>query len=177
VQLDDLTLSDGLAAYGQPEDPLLPVGELSRLLELDVDVSPSEGRITGRLGEARRALLIDLVANIARIGPQEVAIGPGDVAVDPTEIYVRASILMMLLPVRFEVDPRALSMKITALELLPIQGRLQRLARIRQAQTGPGPVKTERVREPYRLATPPSFDVALDFGAQSHDPRTPFRYD
>jgi len=69
VQLDDLTLTDGMAAYGSPEDPLLPVGELSRLLELDVDVSPSDGRITGRIGEARRALIVDLVTNTARIGP------------------------------------------------------------------------------------------------------------
>ena len=177
VQLDDLTLSDGLAAYGEPDDPQLPVGELSRLLELDVDVSAADGRITGRVGEARRALLIDMVDNIARIGPVQVRLAPGDVVADPSEIYVRASVLMKLLPIRFEVDPRALQMKIVALELLPIQGRLQRLARIRQAQTGPGPVKTERVREPYHLATPPSFDVAVDFGAQSHDPRTPFRYD
>jgi hypothetical protein len=177
VQLDDLTLSDGLAAYGQPEDPLLPLGELSRLLELDVDVSPSDGRVTGRLGEARRALLIDLVNRIARVGPQEVPIGPGDVAVDPTEIYVRASTLMKLLPVRFQVDPRALSMKITALELLPIQGRLQRLARIRQGQTGPGAARAERVPSPYHLFTPPSADVALDFAAQGENPRLPFRYD
>jgi hypothetical protein len=177
VQLDELTLSDGLAAYGQPEDPLLPLGELSRLLELDVDVSPSDGRVTGRLGEARRALLIDLANRIARIGPQEVPIGPSDIAVDPTEMYVRASVLMKLLPVRFQVDPRALSMKITALELLPIQGRLQRLARIRQGQTGPGAAKALRVPAPYHLFTPPSVDVALDFAAQGEDPHLPFRYD
>jgi hypothetical protein len=177
VQLDELSLTDALAAYGRAEDPQLPVGELSRLLELDIDVSPAEGRITGRIGEARRALLIDMAENIARIGPVQVPLAPGDVVADPTEIYVRASVLMKLLPIRFEVDPRALQMKITALEKLPIQGRLQRLARIRQGPGGPQPTEVMRVHEPYRLATPPSFDVALDAGAQNDHPKAPFRYD
>ena len=177
VQLDDLTLTDGMAAYGEPQDPLLPLGELARLLELDIDVSPSEGRVTGRIGEARRPLLIDLPAGIARIGPVGVPLAPGDVVVDPAEMYVRASLLMKLLPLRLEINSRALSMKITALELLPIQGRLQRLARLRQAASGPKRPEVMRVEEPYRLVTPPSFDVALNFGAESQAPRAPFRYD
>jgi hypothetical protein len=177
AQLDDLTLSDGMAAYGEPADPQLPVGELSRLLELDIDVSPADGRITGRIGEARRALLVDLAAGVARIGPVDVPLKPGDVAADPGEIYVRASVLMKLLPLKLDIDPSALSMRITALERLPIQSRLQRLARIRQGATGPQPARAMRVREPYHLITPPSFDVALDAGVQSASPRAPFRYD
>lgn len=177
VQLDDLTLTDGMAAYGSPEDPLLPVGEISRLLELDIDVSPSTGRVTGSLGEARRAMIIDLATNTARIGPVQVPLAPGDVLVDAVDIYVRASVLAKLLPLTFSVDARALQMKLTATELLPIQGRLQRLARIRQAAPNPTAVQVLRVEEPYKLFTPPSFDVALGLGAQTVDPRFPTRYD
>lgn len=176
VQLDDLTLSDGMAAYGSPDDPLLPVGELSRLLELDVDVSPSDGRITGNVGEARRALLIDLPTNTARIGPVEVPLTPGDVAVEPTDIYVRASVLAKLLPLKFKVDAAALQLRLTATELLPIQGRLQRLAHLRQIGGKPA-AEVMRVEEPYKLFTPPSFDVALGLGVQSTDPKVPTQYD
>lgn len=176
VQLDNLTLSEGMAAYGSVDDPLLPVGEFSRLLELDVDVSPSEGRVTGRLGEARRSLTVDLATNTARIGAAQVALKPGDVAVDPAEIYVRASVLAQLLPLKFDVDGRALQMRLTATELLPIQGRLQRLARLRQATPGPAR-EVMRVDQPYRLFSPPSFDVALGLGAQTIEPRTQTRYD
>ena len=177
VQLDDLTLSDGMAAYGSPEDPLLPVGELSRLLELDIDVSPTEGRVTGSIGQARRALVIDLATNTARIGPQSVTLAAGDIAVEPAEIYVRASVLTKLLPLRVSVDPRALQMRITALELLPIEGRLQRLARIRQASPGRAGAPVLRANEPYHLFTPPSFDVALGLGLQTNSPKFPTRYD
>ncbi|MBS0360464.1 MAG: hypothetical protein JSR98_03715, partial [Proteobacteria bacterium] len=176
VQLDELTLTDGMAAYGDPNDPLLPVGELSRLLELDVDVSPADGRIEGRLGEARRALLIDLPTGVARVGPAQVALGPNDAAVDGADIYVRASVLAQLLPLKFAVDSRALQMRLTAMEALPIQSRLQRLARLRQTPTSAA-TQALRVEAPYKLFTPPSFDVALGLGAQTLAPRTPTRYD
>jgi len=177
VQLDDLTLTEGLAAYGDPADPLLPVAELSRLLELDVDVAPTEGRVTGRLGEARRALIIDLPTHTARIGPVDVPLAADDVAVTSTDIFVRASVLAKLLPLRFAVDGSALSMRLTALELLPIQGRLQRLSRLRQTGPNPTGAPVMRAAEPYRLISPPSFDVALGLGAQTDSPRYPTRYD
>jgi hypothetical protein len=176
VQLDNLTLTDGLTAYGSADDPLLPVGELSRLLELDVDVSPTDGRVTGAIGEARRALLIDILTNTARIGPVAVALKPGDIAVDPGEIYVRASVLAKLLPLTFAVDAASLQMKISSTELLPIQGRLQRLARLR----GGGPKASTpvmRVDTPYQLFTPPSFDVSLNLGAQTITPKGQAQYD
>lgn len=177
VQLDNTTLSDGMAAYGSPDDPLLPIGEMSRLLELDIDVSPADGLVTGRLGEARRALTIDIATHTARIGPVQVPLAADEVAVDPSDIYVRASVLAKLLPLTFAVDARALSMKLTATELLPIQGRLQRLARLRQGAPGPAAAEVMRVEEPYQLFTPPSFDVALSVGAQTISPRLPTRYD
>jgi hypothetical protein len=177
VQLDDLTLTEGLGAYGDPADPLLPVGELSRLLELDIDVAPTEGRVTGRLGEARRALIIDLPTHTARIGPVDVPLAADDVAVTPTDIFVRVSALAKLLPLRFAVDGAALSMRLTATELLPIQARLQRLSRLRQNGPNPTGVPVMRAEEPYRLISPPSFDVALGLGAQTDHPRYPTRYD
>ncbi|MGZ6019398.1 MAG: hypothetical protein ACXWKO_12060, partial [Phenylobacterium sp.] len=176
VQLDDLNLADGMAAYGMPEDPQLPVGELTRLLELDVDVSPSDGRITGRIGESRRALTVDVATNTARIGPVQIHLEPGDVVVEPGEIYVRASVLAKLLPLKFAVDPRNLLMKLTATEILPLQGRLQRLARLRQGAAKPA-TPVMRVDEPYQLFTPPSFDVALGLGGQNVTPRAQTQYD
>ena len=133
AELDDLTLTDGLAAYDTPEDPLLPVGELTRLLEMDVEVLPDERRVIGRLGEERRSLVIDLASGTAKEGGRNVSLSLADVAVTDTELYIRASALQRLLPMTFEVDPESLAMKITAKELLPVQGRMQRMARRRDS--------------------------------------------
>jgi hypothetical protein len=179
VEFDKLTLTDGLSAYGAPEDPLLPVGELTRLLELDVDVLPTERRIVGRIGEARQSLIVDLATNTTRLGGRAIPLTRSDVALTPAEIYIRASALQRLLPVRFEVEPESLTLKIVPTELLPIQGRLQRLAR-RREDTQDATTKEDvfNVATPYRAFTMPAFDVALGVGVESEgSPRFPARYD
>jgi hypothetical protein len=178
VSLDAVTLTDGLAVYGQAEDPYVPMGELARLLQMDVDVFPSEQRISGALGEARRPLLVDLRNSVARVGGGDVPLTGDDVAVTPTEIYLRASAIQRLLPLKMEIHPDTLEIRLTATELLPIQARLQRLAnRPAEGRQGGADEPLLRVQSPYRLFTPPSADVTLNLGARSQDPTAPFRYD
>lgn len=178
VELDDLTLTDGLAAYDAPDDPLLPVGELTRLLEMDVEVLPAERRVIGRLGEERRSLVVDLASGTAKDGPRSVPLSLADVAITETELYIRASALQRLLPVTFEVDPESLALKLTAKELLPVQGRIQRMARRRDSlQNFHQKDEVLKVETPYRLFSMPAFDVAFGMGLENSDNQTPVRYD
>lgn len=177
VNLNELTLTDGLSAYGEANDPLMPVGELTRLLEMDVDVLPAERRIIGRIGEARTSLIVDLATNTVRLGGRTLTLGPADVAVTPNEIYVRASALQKLLPLKIEVDAEALALKLTATEKLPVQGRLERMARKRESATKvEGVDEVLKVVTPYKLFSMPAFDVGLGLGAES-GPKFPWRYD
>lgn len=178
VELDQLTLSEGIAAYGDAEDPHLPVGELTRLLEMEIDVFPAEGRVIGRVGEARRSLVIDLSTGTAREGGRSISLSNDDVAITASEIYIRASALQRLLPVKFEMNVEALSLKIVPQEPLPIQSRLQRMVRQRSLRTDPtADAETLLVVSPYRLFSLPSFDIQVGSGLQSVEPRTPLRYD
>lgn len=182
VEIDKLTLTDGLAAYGDPNDPLIPMGELTRLLEYDVDVQPSERRIVGRLGEARTSMIVDLATGTARVGAQTIPLKPDEVAITPTEIYLKASTVDRLLPLTLQVNRESLDINIVPKALIPVQSRLQRLARDRQV-AGRTTQQDELLRLPtgYRLATPPSFDVSISAGAGtgalSQGPKYPFRYD
>jgi hypothetical protein len=166
LDLDQLTLTDTLTAYGDPADPLLPVGELARLLDLDLNISPTDRRITGTLGEARRSVTIDLGAGLARVGGANVPLKPADVGYTRSDIYIRASALQHILPVRFTITPEALSISLSALEKLPIQERLERIARLRGLgqNAGAGQEPALRVDSPYQFFTPPSFDVAVEGG-------------
>lgn len=182
IELDKLTLTEGLAAYGQSDDPLLPFGELTRLLEYDVDVLPSERRIIGRLGEARTSLVVDLATGTARVGARTVTLSPEDIAVSPTEIYIRASAIGRLLPITLKVNGSDLDIVLTAEALLPVQARLARLSRQRLPNGGTR-VEDEvlKVPSPYRAFSMPSFDVSVSTGAgsgqSSQGPKYPFRYD
>ncbi|WP_395670810.1 collagen binding domain-containing protein [Phenylobacterium sp.] len=178
VDLDDLTLTDGLTAYGDPQDPHLAVGELTRLLEMDVEVLPTERRIIGRLGEARRSLVVDLKSGMAQEAGRNIPLAPGDVVANEGDIFVRASVLQRMLPMKFQVDPEALAVKIVPSELLPVQSRMQRLARRRDAmQQFEAKNEVLKAETPYRLFSLPAFDMVLGVGAENSDNRFPLRYD
>jgi len=178
VGLDDLTIADSVAAYGAPEDPLLPVGELTRLLDMNVTVSASDRRIVGRVGEAERSLTVDLATGLARVGGRDIALSAEDVAVTGSEIYIRSSALSRLLPITFQTDPAEMTLKLTALEKLPIQSRLERIARLRGMRPEVDVADDVlRVETPYRLLTAPAFDVAISTARDTREPDPTGRYD
>lgn len=168
LTLDRLTLSDSLLAYGDPADPFLPVGELARLLDLDLTVFPSERRITGTLGEDRRAVTIDFRLSLIRVGGKTIPLAPGDVGYGPTDIFIRAKALESILPLRFAVDGEGLTIDLQALEKLPIQARRERLGRLQGLERGTQDVERPlRIETPYRLFSPPTLDVVLETGSDT----------
>ena len=178
VSLDGLTLSESLGAYGANSDPLVPVGELARLLEADIEVQPTDRRIVGRLGEARRSLVVDLKAGIARVAGREIAILPRDIAVTPTEVYLRMSMIERLLSLKADVSSEELLLRLSASEKFPIQSRLDRLAnRIPDSKSPSADDQTLKVSQPYALFSPPGMDVVLDSALQSGARNKTFRYD
>lgn len=178
VELDALMLTDTLAAYGDPADPLLPIGELARLLDLDVTVSPQERRIIGRLGESNRSLTVDMGQNIARVGGSEVGLAPADVAVASADIFLRASAVQRLLPLTISIDQEALLIKLVAKEKLPIQSRRERLAKLRGLRSDVGSLDPAlTIEAPYQLFSAPAFDLAFETARDTRPPEFPRRFD
>jgi hypothetical protein len=178
ADLDNLTVTDALPAYGQPDDPLLPVGELARLLDLNVTVAPAEGQILGRIGQAERALTVDLANGVYRLAGTAISLAPSDVAVSNIDIYIKASALQRILPIVFKADAESLLLKMHALEKLPIQARLDRLAELRSLRPDTeGVEQSLRVPTPYSLFSMPGFDFSGQVGASQIAPRYTRSYD
>lgn len=177
VRLDGATLTETLGGYGDPSDPFLPIGELARLLELDVTVSPAEGRATGTLGEARRALILDLPAGVARVGGREVPLRDDDIGIGSADIYLRAAAMEKLMPLRIRIDAEELELQIAATETLPLQAAAEREKRRQQLGRGAGDQPLLSIPSPYALLSQPSVDVALETGHDSLTGLTTRRYD
>jgi hypothetical protein len=178
VVLDQLTVTDSLAAFNGPDGLLIPVGELSRLLDVDMTVLPGERRVTGNIGEARRPILVDMATATIRIDGKSDKLQPGDMVVGLDDIYVRAALLERLLPVQFSFDESALRISLKALEPLPIQSRLERLGRLRSLQPdSPDQRDSYHIPTPNRLFSIPALDVSLEAGGQQQTPHYPYRYD
>ncbi len=168
VQFETHTLTESLAAFGDPADPLLPIGEIARMLELDVQLQPAIGRVTGRLGEGLRPLTIDLASGEGRSGSIGVPISNGDAFVTPTEVYVRASLLSKLLPITIRVDGDNLLLTIEPREKLPLQARRERAERLLRLDPGvTAPDETVRIETPYQWISRPAFDVSVDLGSDT----------
>ena len=178
ADLDGLTITDALPAYGQPDDPLLPLGELARLLDLNITVSAADGKILGRVGQAEKPITIDIADGVYRLAGAPIALTPDDIGVSNVDIYLKASALQRVLPVTFKSEPDGLLLHIHALEKLPIQSRLDRLAQLRGLR--PDTEQTEeslRVPSPYRLFTMPGFDIQGQIGGSFTAPRFSHSYD
>lgn len=178
VTLDRGTLTDSLQAYSVPDGLVLPIGELARLLDLNLEVRPRERRIVGRIGNAQRPLLVDLGNGIARLDGRDVALAPGEAIAGLTDIYLNTKLIERLLPLRIAVDAEGLVIALTATEQLPIQAKLERLARLRGFRPDVG--SREEVlwvdSAPGMLSVP-TFDVALEASAEAMEPRFRRRYD
>jgi hypothetical protein len=177
LSLEDISLSDGLAAYGGPEDPLVPVGEIVRLLEADVDVFPAEGRIAGRLGAARSPLVVDLANGVARSGARDAPMAAGDAVASPTEIYLRTSLLKQLFDMDVEVSSDELALRLKPREPFPVQTRLARLASRPSGDPGEVDLPALQVRQPYQVFSPPGLDALVEVGTGSDLGGSVVRYD
>lgn len=170
VQLDGSTISEALTAYGDPADPLLPLGELSRLLELPLDVDVANGVVSGRIGENQRPITIDLKSGHALIGGKVIALIPPDSLTTETDIYLRASLIAKLLPLRIAASADEMSLTLEATEKLPIQAQRERLARMAGLSGEPG-LQDEalKIATPYRWLGEPAFDFTTELGYTSEE--------
>ncbi len=107
-----------------------------------------------------------------------IAFKPDDVAVTGVDIYIKASALERILPITFKPEIDGLLLHLHALEKLPIQTRLDRLAQLRGLR--PDTESTEnslQVPSPYRLFTMPGIDIQGDVGASFTAPKFTHSYD
>lgn len=177
VELEAAPLADALTAFGDPADPFLPIGELSRLLDLAVEVDPHQARASGTIGRERRTILLDLRSGTGRNGERTLHVAASDVRVSGSDIFVRAALLEALLPIRLAVDAEGLTIRLVPIEPLPVQERRARLARA--AGIDEEQAEDEDVLEvdaPYLPYSPPGFDLVFETGFDSREGPTK-RYD
>lgn len=161
VRSGDVQLTDSLNVYASRSGVYVPLGELSRVLDLAVGVFPAQRRAEGWVISPDRRLVVDLASGEARIDGRTVRFAAEQAAIYNDDLYVRIDLLQQLLPLRLSPDTAAQVMDLTPTEALPFQQRADRERR--QAALGGAPDEPEPVRidTPYTVFTPPSFDVNL----------------
>jgi len=161
VRSGDTELTDSMNVYASRAGVFLPLGEFSRVLDIAVGVFPAQRRAEGWVMEPSNRLVVDLARMEATIGGRVIPIGPDQAAIYGDELYARADLLEQLLPVRLTADASAQVLSLTTTRTLPFEQRAERMRRQAVADGVSTEGETVRVDTPYRLASPPAFDVNI----------------
>lgn len=162
MRLDRHVLSEGLTAYQKGPHVLLPLGELARLLTVAIRTQPEERTASGFVLREERTFHLNATESAVTLEGRKEAIDPALIEVQPDDIYVAASLVERWLPVDLAIDFSSLSLRVNAREPLPLQLRLDRERRSREARPAlyedPG---FPRRDSSYELLGTPSIDQTL----------------
>lgn len=165
VLIGQRQVTDGLGTYSSRAGLFLPLGELSRLLDLPILVDPPARKAEGWFLSESRRISVQPDRNVALVEGRSVALDPGSVVLMDDDLYVRVDVLQKLLPLTLKADLSALSLVIVPREHLPFEERLEREhRRSRLATGGSRDEATQHVENPYDWVSPPAFDLNATVG-------------
>ncbi|XHS78936.1 collagen binding domain-containing protein [Burkholderiaceae bacterium UC74_6] len=126
VVLDGDVISDSLTAYQDGAQIMVPLGELSRLLTLPIQVQAQDGSASGILLHPDKPFALRIGQSLVTVAGREQSFEPRLASVIGDDIYVSAQLLSRWLPVELSADLSALQLKVRAREKLPLQERMER---------------------------------------------------
>lgn len=158
--LDQHVLSHDLATYHHGDGVYVPLGELSRLLGIAVDVDPETGLAQGFVLNEGRAFRLNARTGEAIVDGKPSPCDRAGIVVKEDDIYVEAALVDRWFPLRLDFDPNAAQVKVSAREPLPLQQFFERQARDKKGGEAAA-VELPRVELPYRLFDWPAIDQNL----------------
>ena len=161
VLADGYQLAETMNVYGTRGGVYVPLGEFARVLDFAIGVFPAEERAEGWVGTRDNPINLNLTTRRVVSGPTITDFGAGEAVLYDGDIYVRTDLLEKILPLRLRADINAQTLTVTPTRPLPFQERLAREERAAGLDLGTAQVRATRIETPYRLFTPPAFDVNL----------------
>lgn len=164
LRLDSDTLAEALPTRVSSEGVRLPLGEVSRLLQLAISVHPEEGMADGWAISEGRSFLLHRSSGTASFDGKAIQFAPEEVEVDEGELFVDIRVLEQVLPIDFVVDLHAASVTVKPREQLPLQVQRERQRQLEKSLAGGGDYLPHypMVALPYSLWKPPSVDQTVN---------------
>lgn len=178
VFLDRRRLTEALPVVQRGQEVRVPLGELARLLDIDLRIDAHTGKVSGKIEDTQRTVALDLKSGEAFAGGARFRISTEDAQAMETDIFVTLALLEKLLPLATKLDSAALSLELLALEKLPLQKRLDRMSLLQglnSEQNATEPVLS--LSSDNKTSLVPSFDVTLEVGGDSQSKSPYGRYD
>ncbi len=163
VRLGGASLEGNLVTYTAPPGLFLPLGELSRNLELGITVDTAKRSGTGHVANPSQPFRLDMASASITVSGKSYRYDPALVVALPDDIYVESGLLAEWLSMRIEANRLDAAVDIRPFMPLPIQERMARSQRGSNTW-GYGNYKDfgyPLLDTPYRLLAGPSIDLSL----------------
>lgn len=161
ARTDKWILTDAFPGYATSRGDYVPLGELSKLLDLAITVDGDAGKAEGWFLDPERTLRLDLNAGFIETAKNgRKPLGAGDAVPLNGDIYVRADLLGQWLPLKVDIVLAKQQLQLELAETFPFEAKIAR----NQAREGLGFRKTEKIKYPrldsaFELLTAPAIDV------------------
>ncbi len=157
-------LSDTITGYGLRSGVYLPLGALTRFLDLPIAISDEGNYASGWFLDEKRTLALNLRAGTLVVAGQPVALARADAVAYQGELYLRADRFAALFPLELKVDLRSQTVAVKTREPFPFEERQIREA-LRErlgSRAARGPAEGfAREETPWRAATFPLSEAEL----------------
>ncbi|GEO01320.1 hypothetical protein NSE01_31520 [Novosphingobium sediminis] len=146
-------MSDTIVAYGLREGVYLPLGALTRFLDLPIAVSDDGHYASGWFLNEKRTITLNLRDGTLVVSGKPVPLGKGDAVAFEGELYLKAERFSDLFPLDLKVDLRAQTIAVKTREPFPFEERLAREAdrdRLSSRSNKEAPARFPREETPWR---------------------------
>lgn len=162
VRTDKWILTDQFPGYSTSRGGYLPLGDLSRLLDLAISVDAEAGRAEGWFLEPQRTFRLDIGSAFVETRAGRKPLQPGDAIPLNGDIYVRTDLLPQWFPLQADIVLAKQQVALKLGETFPFEAKMQRA----ESRTGLGFRRNARVEYPrqetlYEMLSSPAFDLNI----------------
>ena len=157
-------MSDTIVAYGLRQGVYLPLGALTRFLDLPIAVSDDGHYASGWFLNEKRTIALNLRDGTLVVAGRPIALGKGDAVAYEGELYLKAERFSDLFPLDLKVDLRAQTVAVKTREPFPFEERLAREADRERLAARSGrepPSRFPREETPWRALAVPVGETEL----------------
>lgn len=168
VRLGNTLISDLITAYQHDNGIVLPLGHLSEILDLAIEVQAEKGQAVGFVLDEERTFYLELGRKELELNQELVPFNSDLVLANYDDIYVESHLLSKWLPIDFNVNLFSSRVTVNPREPLPMQERAEREQRIKKARANMARERPQYPRQdlPYRLWDIPMLDQSLTLQAR-----------
>lgn len=169
VRIGRRLVAESISAYADKTSLMLPLGQLSSVLQFPINVSSTEGQADGWFLDTENNFTLDVARRETIIAGSRGSFEPSQVEAHQDDIYVDSKLLAKWFPVEFDFSFSEQMLTVTAQKgtLLPVQEieeRKEAQTLLEGSQQEEDTTPLQRIYSPYQFATIPYTDITYSTG-------------